>query len=911
MSTQLKTWSLRLLKWAVVLELTWLVMVNALLALPLTQDVINMIRPEKFYVRWERAWTLYPARVHATDVYSNGNAPSQTWELRAKEVSGSIALLPLIFKQVWIDDVQGRDLDFRMRPRPRPDRDLSAIEPWFPEIEGREVTPAVPPPRKKRWPWNVSVDGIEVRGSHRVWIYNVHGSAEAEIRGSLDYRVGGGPFALDVSDMELRLNSLYLNRDRAVLHEGKISGSMAFTPFRPREDKGVKLLDHLQLDIEADLYSKSLAFIDVFLLNLEGMHVDGSGHVSGRLHFDHGWVQDGTDLIVDADDLQVQALATEINGLGSIELSAGKSSEREMSLDFDFRDLAVQHVEDNAPFLTGDQLRLRIGGNGKVIPDPDTVNMTRTIDLEIDELAVPDLALLQRHMPLKWPLTLLGGDGMLAGTVHVAPTALRTDLRLSSDNADMGLNQYRFEANLDAALRLDNPDLVNQGTAVDGTTIVLTDAHLMRDGERTPETWSASLVLNRGEFSLVSAQAKRNEDNVVDLLRLLTEREMQDIVGDSNGHLDFDATVSSLAWIGVLLGGSYRSDFSGHAIIKGTANLADGLPAPGTDVTVSSDRLAVGILDYLATGDGHISLEVVEGGDHPDWLFNAHLRDADMRRRNEAESYIEDVELKLSAVVPDVSLKPDREPRFAMRLSIPSARVTDMSVFNSHLPPESPFRFAGGEADLAADIELQQDDADGWLHLQAEDIDGLLEEQQIQADLDMDIRLVGGVPAEMVFDFSGSSILLDGVRIAGGREQFAAQDWSAQLLLTRAETTWTDPPEMEVDAQLAVSDSRPFVTLFNNTGWKPKMLSRAITVENIEGDGRLLMKENRIRILHAQLNGDTVEFRAKGVIAKPFGDGVMYARYKNLDATIRFRDGRKSLDLIKPLKKFEQYILPP
>jgi hypothetical protein len=319
----------------------------------------------------------------------------------------------------------------------------------------------------------------------------------------------------------------------------------------------------------------------------------------------------------------------------------------------------------------------------------------------------------------------------------------------------------------------------------------------------------------------------------------------------------------------------------------------------------------VGILDYLATGDGQISLEVVEGGDQPDWLFDAHLKDADMRRRNEAEAYIEDVELKLSAVVPDVSLEPDREPRFAMRFSIPAAHVTDMSVFNSHLPPESPFRFTGGEAALAADMELLHNDADGWLRLHAENIDGLLEEQQIEAGLDMDIRLVGGVPAEMVFDFSGSSVLLDGVRIVGERQQFEEKDWSARLLLTHAATTWTQPPEMTFDAQLTVSDSRPFVALFNNTGWKPKALTRAMTVEDIEGDARLLMKGNRIRIPHAQLNGDTVEFRAKGIIAEPSGDGVVYARYKNLDATIRFRNGRKSLDLIKPMKKFEQYELPP
>ena len=699
MSTRLKTWSLRLLKWAIVIELAWLVLLNALLALPLTQDVINMIRPEKFFVRWERAWTLYPARLHVSGAYANGNARSQIWAFEAERVSGSVALLPLILKQVWISDVEGADIDFRMRPRPKPDRDYTAVEAWFPEIEGREVTPAVPPPPQKRWPWNISVDDIEVSGRVGYWIYNMQGSADADVQASLNYRSGGGPLELDVHTMDVKLEPMYLNRDHPVFQKGRVQGSMGFAPFRPRENKGLKLLDYLLLDVEMDIDSKSLAFVDLFLLNFEGINVDGTGHVSGRLNFDKGWVRDGTDLLIDADDLDVRVLTAEISGAGTIGLSMGQDADREMSLGFDFRDLAVQHEQDGAAFLTGEQLSFRIGGNGRIMPDLDAVNLSRTIDVELDELTVPDLALLQRYVPRKWPLTLYGGDGTLAGTVHVAPTQLQIDLRLGSDNADMGLNRYRFETNLDAALRLDNPDLVNHSTAVDGTTIALTDAHLMREGERAPDSWSASLVLNRGEFSLISSEAKQDEENVVDLLRLMAEREMQDIVGETNGSFDFDATVSSLAWIGVLLDGSYRSDFSGHAIITGTANLANGLPAPGTDIGVTSDRLAVGILDYLVTGDGRIDLQVEEGGELPDWRFGLALRNAGMRRRNEERTYVKQVDMNLAALVPDVSFEPDRERRFAMQFSIPSARITDMAVFNSHLPPDSPFRFTGGEGD--------------------------------------------------------------------------------------------------------------------------------------------------------------------------------------------------------------------
>ena len=69
------------IKVVIFIELAYLVVVNALLSLPLTQSVVNSIKPDKFKVSWERAWSWYPVRVHATGVSANGQSRSQQWEL--------------------------------------------------------------------------------------------------------------------------------------------------------------------------------------------------------------------------------------------------------------------------------------------------------------------------------------------------------------------------------------------------------------------------------------------------------------------------------------------------------------------------------------------------------------------------------------------------------------------------------------------------------------------------------------------------------------------------------------------------------------------------------------------------------------------------------------------------------------
>ena len=55
----------RILTILAIAELSYLVVINAALQLPITQDLVNKIRPEKFYVSWERAWSWCPFRVHA------------------------------------------------------------------------------------------------------------------------------------------------------------------------------------------------------------------------------------------------------------------------------------------------------------------------------------------------------------------------------------------------------------------------------------------------------------------------------------------------------------------------------------------------------------------------------------------------------------------------------------------------------------------------------------------------------------------------------------------------------------------------------------------------------------------------------------------------------------------------------
>ncbi len=910
----LKHWLKRLLQVVVIVEVVWLILINSALQLPMTQPLINKIRPEKFYLSWDSAWSWYPARVHLKGVFANGQSYSQQWQFSATSVSGSVALIPLIFKRVWVSDVDGSDIDYRQRPRPNVDKDVSHIEPYFPEITGREKSTTITTPKNKKRPWYVSIDEINVSGSHSLWIYNLTGNLDGEIGAGLNVRSQGGPFSLDAHSLDLNLGTFYLNGDQEVFRQGELKGSMGFAEFVPRENRGVQMFNFLKLDAEVNLDVNSLAYINLFTVGFEGLQVQGKGHVGGRLLIDRGEVLEGTDLTADADDLQIDIASLNISGAGAVNLTRAPEPDNKLDLEFIYQDVKVEHDDDDSPLLTGQGLELNINVDGFLLPKEGEFDQSRSIAFSIDGLTVPDLSLFQRFLPEKWPFKMYGGQGQLQGSASMSPTSIAVDLGISSDEADMGIRQYRFNTDLDAALKIDNPAILSNNTRVAGTYIKLTDAQLQNDNnDEKSEPWEASVVIEKGELSILTENQKTDEEHAVDLLKLLGKVKTKELLGNTQGLLGFEATVSSLAWLSILFKDNHNAKVSGSGTVSGDLFLGSGLLDVGTNVEVSSEALAVNILDYVSTGNGKVTLNIEEGGGgaNPDWLMEILLTDASMARSKQATAGIQDVEMSLKALVKDVTFDTEVNNDFTLDFKILSAKVTDMDVFNGYLPPDSPLQFTKGTADLSADIALQREDADGWLKLASRDLEASLDKQVVGGDLFVDMLLVGGVPTDMMFDISGSEIRLDGLHVLGGEEDFDQKGWSAELTLVRGETTWTDPPLLDVEVELHMSDSRPIVAMFRNEKDPPKFLANMMKIEDIKGEAQIKMHDDTLVIPYAHAVSDNIDVGIKGVITETTGTGVIYARYKKLHAIVKIADGKRNVDIVRARNKYLEYQVEP
>jgi hypothetical protein len=370
--------------------------------------------------------------------------------------------------------------------------------------------------------------------------------------------------------------------------------------------------------------------------------------------------------------------------------------------------------------------------------------------------------------------------------------------------------------------------------------------------------------------------------------------------------MEFDSHVSSLGWIGALLDESYHLTVSGRGELTGTVNLDAGVPAPGTDINIQSQNLGVGILDYVSTGVGRIGLTVDEGELGPDWLLSLALDNAELLREGEDIPYVEDVTLGIAALLEDFE-KDARRKASAVTFRILAANVTDMSIYSSYLPPDSPLQIVDGTASLTAEIQLEPEDADGWLKLQADGLEMIVDEQSISADLAAHITLVGGIPGKMIFDLSGSEIALDNVRVTGEKETFDQDNWLASFKLTQAQTTWKKPLKLDALVQLSVSDTSPAVAAFSNRGYRPAWLLNMLSIQDIKGTAELVVADNKVVIPYANAVSDIVEVGAKGSITEQHREGVIYARYRKLDAVLKIFQGDKNVDLINAREKYDTY----
>ena len=503
----------RVLKILIGIELVYLVVANGALQLPLTQDLVNKIRPDRLYVTWERAWSWYPFRVHAEGIFANGQARTQQWEVTATSASGSISVLPLILKHVYLSDVQAENIDYRQRPRLKPDVDYSGMLPYFPEIQGREIVAVETEEQKKKRPWKVHVNGAQAMGDHRFWIFNLQGTASGSAAGNLYTESRRGAFWLDVEEFALDLGPGFLNGSAEAFHGGTASGSLGFSPLVRAEHPGRRMLRFAYLDADLDLAVDSLDFINLFAGNYNNLTITGAGRVQGHLSVSDGFVRAGTQLSATAENLSVDMYDINVIGRGVVNIHTPETEDMPLGLDVQYDQLTATREEESAPFLTGETLHLEYRGSNFITPDPELGladlwddeearqrRANNTLRLFVDRATVPDMSALNYHLPPETALQFAGGATELNAALFFGEESLGGTISLDSVSTQVQIDEQHLKADLDIDMNLAGGNPRTLTADFTGSTLRLFNVYVEGEKEKFEgDYWSTSLEVTSGE----------------------------------------------------------------------------------------------------------------------------------------------------------------------------------------------------------------------------------------------------------------------------------------------------------------------------------------------------------------------------------------------------------------------------
>jgi hypothetical protein len=660
-------------------------------------------------------------------------------------------------------------------------------------------------------------------------------------------------------------------------------------------------------DVATDV--NSLEFLNFYLSALHGLNIDGAGRLAGHVHYEAGRLYPSTELTVSAPELALNMQSYRAGGSGDVSIRVDADSADKLDLGIRFASMELYHQGDAEPHLTGSNIELSAGGTTELMYWKDRRGGASYAAVTIPEVRVPDLRVYQRYVPEHSALSLNGGQGTLSGQAELTRTSLDTQLTLLSDKADISYQDYRFKSDLDAAIKLAVASLERAYIDVSGTYVRLKGAKLSNSDQGGVEPWNASLSVDEGTLSSPLAARRQAAGGAKRQVPDAGQR-MRAFLAKADADFRLSGGLSDLSWINLLFRNPYQLSVDGSGDLAARLRLEAGKLAAGTRVEVRPRQLAVEVLDYAVRGDGLVSMEVKEGGQRPDMDLHVKVDDALLQRRGDDESFVHSVSLLLDAHARNMTFD-GRNRDMDLHLQIPSARVSDMSVYNRYLLVNSPLQLTAGQADLTADISLQPDSAAGYVKLTTDGLRSRLKEQQLSGDLSLDIRLSDGVPRDMQFDISGSTLRLDGVKVVGTEKNYHEDDWSAEFELKKGKAVWKRPVGLQLEADLTIKDSRPLVAMFANEKGKHPWLEKMLTIENVSGNASVSLEKEQLLVPHAFAGSDKIDAGVKGSMQSEGAEGVFYARFRKLDALLKIRDGKRNLDVIRARKKFDDYDAGP
>ena len=242
---------------------------NVALNLPTAQQLANR-KPEKFRIAWDSAYTLWPGYVRATGVSMAGHTRRTVWSLQVDEVSGRIALWPLLRKEIRI-----------------PHAVVHGASGGATRIDVER-----PPAEARPGGWAVNFERIDADRVRHAYFNDLVLKGPGSARASFDKRMRGGPMELRPSQAQFHDAVLWRN-GKAVLSRAAVEAYVAIARHRRQEAPGIRKLLLTDARISLDAATAGLNLVAEAGKPPRLETGERSGHLRGALAWHRGSLEPG------------------------------------------------------------------------------------------------------------------------------------------------------------------------------------------------------------------------------------------------------------------------------------------------------------------------------------------------------------------------------------------------------------------------------------------------------------------------------------------------------------------------------------------------------------------------------------------------------------------------------------------
>lgn len=888
----------------VAIEIVYLAVANLLLNLPATQAFINAHQEGgRLAIGWDRAWSFFPFHIHATNFSLNAETWAIQIEATAPVITGRVALLPLLTKTINFTGIDTGDVAIHLRPLLEAAKDDAALRPFYPVIPGRDPNAPIGEPPNPEPGWKLQFDIASISGANDIWLAATRMTLTGTA--SLGVTIDGknGPVTITDGVAEAVATDFKIAGNK-ISDRGTIKGTFDFASFLPQFERDMKMFAFMSIDADIDLPLEDLSFLNDFGEKVSGLKLDGRGGLKGHVVYKEGDAAPGTDVAVAADDLTVNLPPYLTHGNGQVKLTVDPARPDTLAAAFDFDSVSVSHAPDQQVLFTGTGIDLDVERTPRVLPGDATEKGPRAVSIAVSNVTVPNISAYQRYVPDEWNVKLVSGSGVLTGLGKLSGATVEVDVSLASDEAEVAFTTDSFKTGLEIGLKVKGEASAgNAKIDVVGTYLDLDDSRVKTSQGVTTPPWQTHLGIAVGEarFALPAEEAAAGR---VGFWSLFESKDLKTLLSTVDGQLEAALTVSDLNWLSVFFKNPFSLALHTAAEVRANLIVEAGRLATGSTIGSVPQAFRLEILDYVAEGSGGFNLTVERGGGNPNLRLDAKLDGGSLRLVSEKEAVVDQVAVNITARSENVSLSRGGTAR-TVDMTIPTARVADMSVYNTYLPKGSPVRLLGGSANISAKLVMEQDNAKGFVKLKTSRLSADLDGNRLSGLLNGSVVIRSGSAAEKRFDISGSSLSVDDVRVAGASN--IPNGWGARIDLGSSRIVWKQPMTLSVDGSLRMTDASPILAVFESNRKQNRWLDNMLNLKNIRADAQIRVTPNQTLIPYAFATSDTIDLGAKGLIRENKRQGVFYARYGALAGVLFFNNNQKRFDLIGATAKFKSY----